>query len=150
MKDAADAGGPAVAWIPPSVPVPFEWGSCWRHTVEYKASEFEAEVGFWMDCMGFDCNVLSPDYCMVVGPEGAFYLSFVDAKGEAVATDAVRLQFMVHDLDATCSELGDRGITFERRPQPSEPGGSTWYATLHTPSGLPVDLWGVVQNEPPS
>lgn len=131
------------AWVAPP-PTVFTWGTCWKHTVEYKVHDVAAEIGFFLDVMGFDANVMTPDYVMIMGREGEFYLSFRPAEeGESTTPpDAFSLEYMVADMGAAAAELRARGAEFVQEPLPyGQPGGGMFTCILRTPHGMPVKLW---------
>jgi len=125
-------------YVEPANPFAFEWGSCWNAAIEYEVKDFEPEVGFFVDGLGFQINALSPEFCMVMSPAKDCYISF--GKGEANA-QGFSLQFMLKELLATCRELTSRGITLVE-PSAPEPNSSLGVAYLQTPAGIPIKLWG--------
>lgn len=135
-------------WAEPKHEFPFAWGTCWKHTVEYRVDDFAAEAGFFIDLLGFYTNAFGPDYCMVMGPEHEFYLSFrPPAEGEASTPPAaISLQFMVADIVAVGAELERRGIALT---QPVQPYGSPDHpmrtCKFVTPHGVEIMLWGMVE-----
>lgn len=128
-------------WVEPANPFAFEWGRCWNAAVEYEVKDFESEVGFFVDGLGFQINALSTDFCMVMSPAKDCYISF--CKGDADA-QGFSLQFMVDDLLTACKELISRGISLVE-PIPREPNQSMGMARLQTPAGIPIKLWGKIQ-----
>jgi catechol 2,3-dioxygenase-like lactoylglutathione lyase family enzyme len=137
-------------WKPPSNPFPFTWGESWKQCVEYRVDEFAAEVGFFVDVLGFPINALDSGYAMFTSPQNDFFFAIVPTTGNEQATpaDAFRLQFMVKDLISTYQELLRRGIAFELAPQPLLPGSSLAIASFRTPNGISVELWGVMLEKP--
>ena len=128
---------------------PFKWGDCWKQCIEYHVDDFAAEVGFFADILGFPVNACSSDYFMFTSPDGAFFFSIV-ASSEAVAAtppESLRMQFMIVDIIDTAHELEQRGITFEKFPQPHEPSSPLHTGTFRTPGGVAVDLWGMVEQK---
>ncbi|GAB4396589.1 MAG: hypothetical protein OHK0052_18060 [Anaerolineales bacterium] len=133
-------------WKPPAHDFPFEWGRYWKQCIEYRVSDFAAEVGFFIDILAFPVNAFDPDYAMFTSPDGEFYFAVVAVPEEsATPPDAIRLQFMIANLNQTVKELETRGVVFAQPPQPCEPGAKLHIATFHTPHGIAVDLWGVVE-----
>lgn len=131
------------AYVEPP-PVALQWGTCWKHTVEYRVDDVAAEAGFFMDLFGFDANVLSPEYVMIMGREGEFFLSFRPPAGGEQTTppDALSLEFMVADVKATAAELERRGAVLTQPPEPYGAEGSAMVTCLlQTPHGVQVKLW---------
>lgn len=132
-------------WKKPANDWCIKWGSCWKQCLEYAVPDFASEVGFFIDVLGFPTNAFGHDYAMFTSPDKDFFFAVVPARGDRKATvpDTIRLQFMVEDIYDTALELEKRGIVFDKRPA-SYNGSPIHSATLHTPNGIPVDLWGMV------
>ncbi|HLE15320.1 MAG TPA: hypothetical protein VI776_11265 [Anaerolineales bacterium] len=134
-------------WKTSAYPFPFVWGTQWKQCIEYRADDFAAEVGFFIDILGLPVNAFDPDYAMFTSPAGDFYFSVVPAgEGEpGTPPDAFRIQFMVEDIQETALELERRGIPFEQWPQACVEGSSLYIGYFRTPHGICVDLWGIVE-----
>jgi len=132
-------------WKPPSNPFPLTWGESWKHCVEYRVDDFAAEVGFFIDVLGFSVNALDHSYAMFTSPQQDFFFAFVPTEANEAPTspNAFRLQFMVRDVSATYQELLRRGIAFELNPQPLCPASSIQITSFRTPNGIPVEIWGI-------
>ncbi|NUN48477.1 MAG: VOC family protein [Candidatus Brocadiae bacterium] len=132
-------------WKKPAHEWAIRWGTCWKACFEYRVTDFAAEVGMFVDVLGFPTNAFGPDYAMFTSPEKDFYFSVVKAKAGEKPTpaDAVHLQFMVEDLFGLAKEFEARGVVFEQAPTSHE-GSPIYSATFRTPNGIPVDLWGMV------
>lgn len=131
-------------WKKSTYPFPFSWGKSWKQCVEYKVSDYAAEVGFFIDILGFPVNAFDPDYAMFTSPNGEFYFSVVPIRmGEdATPPNAIRLQFMVEDILDTSKELERRGVVFEVLPSPIAVGSPLLIGSFRTPHGIGIDLWG--------
>lgn len=135
-------------WKPSEHPFTFKAGQCWNFTAEYKVVDFEAEVGFFIDLLGFDANAIDSSYAMFMVPEGKYYFSIVKASPtEATPPEAIRLEFMLADIKQVTSSLIDRGIVLEQSPQPFSEGSNLYRASLRTPNGIQLALWGILDNE---
>jgi hypothetical protein len=123
---------------------PFEFAEGWKTCFEYKVDDFAAEVGFYMDFLGFPSSAFSPSYAQFTSPDGDFFIgvSAVDEGGESTPPDALRLQFNILDLFDTIDELESRGIVFEGKPQPVYEDSDILVTTFRTPHGISIDLWG--------
>ncbi len=130
-------------WKPTMHPFAFRWGTRWKHCIEYRVDDFAAEVGFFIDVLGFPVKAFNESYAMFTSPDEAFYLAILpaDERHPAAPPDALRLQFMISALERTVEELARRGVEFALPPQPIAPGSSMHIAVFHTPHGLPVELW---------
>ncbi|RMF45166.1 MAG: hypothetical protein D6755_08380 [Anaerolineae bacterium] len=140
-------------WKPTMHPFAFTWGERWRHCIEYRVDDFAAEVGFFIDVLGFPVNAFNEAYAMFTSPDEAFHLAVLPADETHAATppDALRLQFMIAHLESTVDELERRGVTFAVSPRPLRPGSPMHIAVFHTPHGIPVELWSEVHDveQPP-
>lgn len=132
-------------WKKSTYPFPFSWGDSWKQCVEYKVADFPAEVGFFIDILGFPVNAFDPDYAMFTSPNGEFYFSVVPAleSEEVTPPDAIRLQFMVDHIFETAAELERRGVKFEQWPARSADNSSLLIGSFRTPNGIGIDLWGL-------
>jgi catechol 2,3-dioxygenase-like lactoylglutathione lyase family enzyme len=130
--------------------LPLIWGQAWKHCTEYKVSDFAAEVGFFIDVLGFQVNAFNPGYAMFTSPQEEFYFAVIPALAgdQPTPCDAIRLQFMVKDALSTTRELENRGIVFDQLLQPIQPGSSLLISAFRTPNGITVEVWGVT--DPPS
>lgn len=130
-------------WKRSAHPFPFSWGKTWRHCVEYKVADFPAEVGFFIDILGFAVNAFDPDYAMFTSPNGEFHFAIVPTADAVQATppDAIRLQFSVTHIFETAVELERRGVIFEHWPARSFDTSPLLIGTFRTPNGIGIDLW---------
>jgi catechol 2,3-dioxygenase-like lactoylglutathione lyase family enzyme len=131
-------------WKPAQHTFPFRWGKYWKQCVEYRVQDFAAEVGFFIDVLGFVVNSLDTHYAQFTSPEGEFYIAVLPNLDGAPTPhiDGIRLQFMIRDLHKTVQELETRGVAFEALPQPIQPGSRLEVASFRTPNGMLVELWG--------
>jgi hypothetical protein len=131
-------------WKKATFPFPFSWGQSWKQCIEYKVDDFPAEVGFFIDILGFPVNAFDPDYAMFTSPGGDFFFSVVPVQEgeESTPPDAIRLQFMVEKIIKTAVELERRGVVFEHWPAPVGESSPLWIGSFRTPHGIGIDLWG--------
>lgn len=131
-------------WKKPTNPFPFSWGSSWKQCVEYKVADFPAEVGFFIDILGFPVNAFDPDYAMFTSPNGDFYFSVVPTREGEKPTPlgAIRLQFMVQDIIETAIELERRGVRFTQMPARIADNSAFLIGSFRTPNGIGIELWG--------
>ena len=131
-------------WKKSTYPFPFSWGKSWKQCIEYKVADFPAEVGFFIDILGFPVNAFDPDYAMFTSPNGDFFFSVVPVqnKSEVTAPDSIRLQFMVERIMDTAVELERRGVSFDQWPAVSSSHSSLIIGSFRTPNGICIDLWG--------
>lgn len=131
-------------WKRTTFTFPFTWGDNWKQCIEYKVADFPAEVGFYIDILGFPVNAFDPDYAMFTSPAGEFFFSVVPVMDgeDATPPDAIRLQFMVNDIKDTADELERRGVVFDQWPVQSGEGSALFIASFRSPHGIGIDLWG--------
>lgn len=142
-KDAKSLEDWKKLWFEPEHGYPFEYGECWNFVTEYRVVDFEAEVGFFTDGLCLFSYVLSEDYAMFTDEKRTLFMSFVPA-GEEPTTQGFSLQFMVKDIATTVSELTKRGIEPVQGVHNPYPGGPMRKAIFETPNGIPIHLWGMV------
>lgn len=131
-------------WIKPTHPFPFSWGNSWKQCIEYKVADFPAEVGFFIDILGFPVNAFDPDYAMFTSPNGDFFFSVVPTREDENPTPrgAIRLQFMVQDIIETANELERRGVKFLQMPARVADNSAFLIGSFLTPNGIGIELWG--------
>lgn len=131
-------------WRPPQNSFPFEWGIYWKQCVEYRVGDYAAEVGFYIDVLGFPVNAFDAEYAQFTSPDGEFFIAVVPVQDltEVTPPDSLRLQFMIHNLEQTAKELEIRGVAFERLPEPLQPGSQLMLASFRSPNGILIELWG--------
>jgi catechol 2,3-dioxygenase-like lactoylglutathione lyase family enzyme len=125
-------------------PFAFEFLDRWKFNVEYKVDDFAAEVGFFIDILGFTVIEFSPSHAQFTTPDQEFSFSVAAALDDEESTnpETLRIQLMVDEVKETCEELEQRGIIFEQRPQPLRDGSRLTVGYFRTPHGIPIDLWG--------
>lgn len=126
----------------------FKFGPCWNHTTEYKVTDFASEVGFFIDVLGFDCNAIMRNYCMIQSPGGEFFFSFRPAKEDELPTpsDAMTIEFFLEDVVETAEVLKSRGVNFTQEPALEDEGSPMITAKFETPNHMPIRLWGMQKN----
>ena len=133
-------------WYDPIHPYPFEWGDCWKGNIQYSVDDYEAEVGFWLDMLGLDCNVLSSDFAMINTPDKVFTFSIVTAPPEgSTPRGAIKIEFMLNNILKTGKDLDNRGLVLEVPLHEDGEGSKLYTGTLRTPHGIAVNLWGMEQ-----
>lgn len=137
-------------WREPLNPFPFEFLSGWKFCVEYKVDDFAAEVGFFIDILGFPVIAFSPSYAQFTTPGGDFCISVSSLRETEKSTppETIRLQFRVEDILETTGMLVQRGIVFEQTPIPIQTGSNQVAGYFRTPHGVCVDLWGEIVKKP--
>jgi hypothetical protein len=126
-------------------PYPLKFADGWKTCFEYKVDDFAAEIGFFIDFLGFPSSAFSPSYAQFTSPEGDFFIgvSAVQEGEDSSSPDTLRIQFNVLDLFDTISELEDRGIVFEQQPQPIQNNSEIMVGSFRSPHGICIDLWGI-------
>jgi hypothetical protein len=139
-------------WKDPRYSFPFRFGTTWKHCIEYRVDDFAAEVGFFMDVLGFPALAFSPSFAMFTSPGQDFSFSVAVTPEGCFSTppDSIRLQFMVEDILTTAAELEQRGVKFEQRPEVGSAGEALISGYFRTPHGICVDLMGYSQPRLPN
>ena len=130
----------------------FKLGPCWTHMIEYYVDDFEAEVGFMIDVMGFSTFVvdMNEHVCIVTNPEQNFFFCFYEAskqKRKPTPNDALKLSLMVEDIEEVSKKLESRGIEFSDKLHPSVEGSLMLRGFIKTPAGIPIEFWGMAKQE---
>ena len=128
---------------------PLKLAEGWKYCFEYKVDDYAAEVGFFIDFLGFPSSAFSPSYARFSSPDEDFFFSIsaVQEGEESTPPDTLRIQFNVVDLLGTIAELEDRGIVFEQQPQPIHEGSDILVGCFRTPHGICIDLWSTRDTE---
>jgi len=135
------------AWREPRFPFPFQFGKDWKMCVQYLVEDFAAEVGFFIDVLGFPVGAFSPNYAQFTSPGSEFTFGVATLEGNpGTPPESISLQFMLNDLPGTIQELERRGVEFEYKPVAV--GMSPAIAVLRTPHGVRLELWGMAQPQP--
>jgi hypothetical protein len=126
---------------------PFRLSNGWRFGFEYKVDDYAAEIGFFVDQLGFPVVSFSPSYAQFTTPEQNFIFSIAHALEGEISTppETVRLHMQVLDLEDTVQELQSRGIDFEQEPYLLE-SSSSMVASFRSPHGISIDLWQSVDH----
>ncbi len=130
-------------WREPLNSFPFKFGSGWKFCFEYRVDDFAAEVGFYIDVLGFAVHAFSPHYAQFSSPGGELCISIVQASegDESTPPDTIRLQLQIRDLERTSKELESRNITYEKSLGIEQDADSTLAGFFRTPHGVRYDLW---------
>ncbi len=133
-------------WRPPLHPYPFTPGEGWRFCFEYKVDDFAAEVGFFIDILGFEVLAFSPSYAQFADPNHDFCFSVVAAQEGEPSTDpdTIRLQFNVKHIHETVKILEARGIVFEQKPVAPDGQSNLLVGYFRSPHGVCIDLFGAI------
>jgi hypothetical protein len=121
-------------------PLPWNFTSTvFRCAWEYPVADFEAEVGFYLQTLGFSTLALDGEYALFTTPEND--LTFACRRHRSRDTDyrGHILCFMTRDLETFAASLEDRvGEGSVQRVD-----GSTVQTVLRvfSPAGLRIDIW---------
>ena len=130
-------------WRDPLHKFPFSPGSGWRFCFEYKVDDYAAEVGFFIDVLGFPVRAFSPSYAQFTSPDGEICFSVL-ATGEgeeSTPPDSIRLYLNVDNLSQASSELVSRGIAYEAITGEGKAGGGLQAGYFRSPHGVCIELW---------
>lgn len=129
-------------WKSPSNSFPFQWTDGWKQCIEYRVEDYAAEVGFYIDFLGFSVDEFGPQYARFCSPAGDFAIG-IDASpagSSAMPVTGLRLQLQVSDLFELVEELQKRGVSFEHPPKIHPRDKSLVSAVFKTPHGLVIEL----------
>ena len=131
---------------------PFTWGDCWKAHVVFAVPHFEAELGFYLDVMGFGLNAMWDDHAMLISPDKEF--SFVICKGNPekhAKPESVHLEFMIGNIEEAFTALQERGVPMSGELN-AEWGDEHRMRTfeLTSPSGYELKIWGMIQAPAPA
>jgi predicted enzyme related to lactoylglutathione lyase len=131
-------------WHKPAYEYPFEWESGHKFCIEYQVEDFAAEVGFYVDVLGITVDAISPSRAQFSSPDQQLVLAVTsgEAEQQIVPPHNLRLQMFIKNLEATVAELEKRGVLFDIPIEPSSSDPELLVATLQTPNGLFIELWG--------
>lgn len=131
-------------WRAPLHPYPFTPGRGWMFSVEYKVDDFAAEVGFYIDVLGFEVHAFSPSYAQFTDPDNNFLFGVSAAKEgeESTDPDSIRLQLNVGNIFNAVKMLEERGVAFEQKPVPVPGHPDMVVGYFRSPHGVCFDLFG--------
>ncbi len=135
------------AWGKPGDIYPFaHQEGCWLPHVRYMVDDYEAEIGYFIDLLGFNILAFGDDVAMFRDPESKFCIQ-VSPPGEAGSTnpETLSLEFMVTNPIEAREALKARGVVFEKEFEPWQEGSTLYHGTFHTPHGVLVNFWGMEQ-----
>ena len=136
-------------WKEPSQPYPFSYGGGVKLSFDYKVDDYPAEIGFFIDVLGFPVWAFSPSSAQLTNPERDLFFSVSVARPGEQSTppDTLRLNFQVRDLAQVSEELERRGIAFDQPITPQEPDGDLGAASFRTPHGILIVLSGQLDRQ---
>jgi catechol 2,3-dioxygenase-like lactoylglutathione lyase family enzyme len=130
-------------WREPRFAFPFTFGKGWKHSIQYRVEDFAAEIGFYIDVLGFPVSAFSPRYAQFTSPNGDFYFGVADAEDSlSTPPESICLQFMVAELADTLTELEKRDVAFDHKPVTGEDAPAI--AVMRSPHGVRIELWGTL------
>lgn len=141
MTDNWRAAGAHAIAEPEADRTPLPWNfrdTVFRCAWEYSVADFETEVGFWIEAMGFSTIALDDEYALFTTPDRDFTFACRRGRSQPDLSGHI-LCFMTRDI-------GPFGTALERRlPDVSltRRAGSPVQTVLglRTPAGLQVDIW---------
>ncbi len=131
---------------------PFTWGECWKAVPIIHLEDYAAELGFFVDVLGFQSFATWEGGCFLAAPESEFKLGLADTReGTAVDPASFQLDLMVGNIEEAAATLVERGV-IERADLHPEWGEEQRMRTLclKSPNGISLKLWGNLAGEAPS
>ncbi len=124
-------------------------GQCWTFACEYTVADFAAEIGFFIDVLGFGTNATGAGWAMFLSPAQGytFCCTAATAERKATPTDGFKLSFMVADAPGVAAELARRGVVFEEPLKELSEGAGLYSGAFRTPNGIRIELWGFPPEE---
>lgn len=141
MNDTWRAAGAQAIADPEGERKPLPWSfdnTVFRCAWEYPVTDFETEIGFWIEGMGFSTIALDDEYALFTSLEHDFTFACRRRTPGADLTGHV-LCFMTKDIETLAQQLEDRlpdGFVSRRAGSPVQT-----VLGLRTPAGLQVDIW---------
>lgn len=131
-------------WGRPADLYPFTPGTCWTPHIRYTVDDYESEIGFFVDLLGFEVVAFDDSCAMFRDPEGVFHLQVSPTlESDATPPDTISLEFMVGNPVASAKALRSRGVVFEKDLAPCVEGSDLYYGRFRTPHGVAVEFWGM-------
>lgn len=136
-------------WHEPLNDFPFELGQA---AFEYAVEDFPAEVGFFIDILGFSTTAFSPSFAQFSSPDGNFRFAVSACQPDQSGTspDTLRIQFVIQDFNQTIQELESRGVVFDPSPEAVQRSPVSNHARFRTPHGITIDLISEGEEPPES
>lgn len=137
-------------WREPMNDFPFATGAGWQFSFDYKVDDFAAEVGFFIDVLGFPVRAFSPSYAQFTSPGGeiCFGVLATSQGEESTPPDSIRLYLNVHNIQQASKELIRRGIAYETTPGADQSGTPVHTGYFRSPHGVIIELWNDAGTEP--
>ena len=131
-------------WREPLNPLPFGFGNGWKFSFEYTVTDYAAEVGFFIDLLGFPIRAFSPVFAQFSVPGDEFGFSVIAAQEgqESTNPDTIRITLFVQDIQRAAEALESRGIAFEKSPAPVQEGSPIISGYFRSPHGVCIELIG--------
>lgn len=136
-------------WRAPMNDYPFISPGGWQFCFEYKVDDFAAEVGFFIDVLGFTVRAFSPSYAQFTSPGGEICFSVLSAGegDESTPPDSIRLYLNVDDIQKVSSQLTNRGVKFEAYPAKGSLQSVIHSGSFRSPHGVSIELRREIEEE---
>jgi Glyoxalase/Bleomycin resistance protein/Dioxygenase superfamily len=122
----------------------FKWGDCWKGVFEYGVDDYAAEIGFYIDYLGFELNASWDNHAMLMTPQGEFMFTvYEDKKSKGKVEKYLNIQFMIENIMAVSKRLKKNKITVIQNLK-NEWGKESKMKTFKvvTPNNICITLWG--------
>ena len=132
---------------PSTVDYPFVWGECWTANIGVAVDDFESEVGFWVDIMGFRPFAFFESTLMFRSPDNSFGMSLSQATEDYPPSHSITVELMLDNLEEATETIRSCGAEFSKTLFPVWGEGQTMRTSeLVSPAGFRVILWGMVES----
>jgi len=100
-------------------------------------SDLEGTARFYEETLGL-ALALDQGGCRIYRVTGTAFVGFC-AREDAAKPDGVILCLLTSDVEGYCATLAERGVTFEKEPQPN-PKFRIFHAFLRDPNGYLIEI----------
>jgi hypothetical protein len=129
-------------WKKPSHAAEPKWDECWKACVEYAVPELHAEVGFYIEVLGFGINAAWDNRVMLISPDSAYTFTLY-SEPTAIPSKSLNMQFMVKNIIEIDKAMKANGIPYTQQLKKAW-GEENPMKTIivKTPSGIDLTVWG--------
>ena len=129
-------------WQEPENAAPVKWGDCWKACVEYAVPELEAEVGFYIEVLGFGINAAWDNRVMLISPDGEYTFT-IYSEADSTPSQSLQMEFMVSNIAEINQAMKACGVPYEQELKKVWGEESDMKTIIvKTPSEIQLTMWG--------
>jgi catechol 2,3-dioxygenase-like lactoylglutathione lyase family enzyme len=129
-------------WKEPQDAAVLKWGDCWKACVEFAVPQLEAEVGFYIEVLGFGINATWDNRVMLISSDGAYTFTLYSDK-DAQPANALKMQFMVSNIAEIDAAMRKCGVPYvQELKKVWGENNDMKTIVVKTPSGIDLTVWG--------